>query len=98
MNVMTILILPLLLSTSVFATQTFQVHSGICLGKQLVSQSSLVVKNNSKASMVLGNDLAYDVTINPQSDTQIAVNAILKVDDDSIASDMFVMERQKANI
>lgn len=88
----------LLASMSSFAANKYQVSTSIYSDSMLVASPTMVVEADKVASISLGTDLRYDLTINPKEDKTAGVMTTIKIGDNTISPAFNVTYGKEASI
>ncbi len=79
-----LLVTALLASASCFAADTYQVSTSVYSQGKLVASPTMVVEADKMASITMGNDFSYNLTVKPNQDETVGVVAAVTVGDSTI--------------
>jgi hypothetical protein len=71
-------------SVSCFAAQTYQVSTSVYANGELVASPVMVVEADKMASITIGDDFSYNLTVRPNHDETVDVTTAVKVGSDTV--------------
>jgi hypothetical protein len=71
-------------SVSCFAAQTYQVSTSVYTDGELVASPVMVVEADKMASITIGDDFSYNLTVRPNHDETVDVTTAVKVGSDTV--------------
>ncbi len=71
-------------SVSCFAAQTYQVSTSVYADGELVASPVMVVEADKMASITIGDDFSYNLTVRPNHDETVDVTTAVKVGSDTV--------------
>jgi len=71
-------------SVSCFAAQTYQVSTSVYADGELVASPVMVVEADKMASIIIGDDFSYNLTVRPNHDETVDVTTAVKVGSDTV--------------
>lgn len=79
-----LLVTALLASVSCFAAETYQVSTAVYSQGKLVASPTMVVEADKMASITVGNNFSYNLTVKPNQDATAGVVTAITVGDSTI--------------
>ena len=79
-----LLVLSLFASVSCFAEDTYQVSTSVYENRELVASPVIVVETDKMASITIGNDFSYNLTVKPNRDETVGVITAITVGNHTI--------------
>ncbi|GHG66549.1 hypothetical protein GCM10010919_14330 [Alishewanella longhuensis] len=92
------LVTALLASASCFAADTYQVSESVYSQGKLVASPTIVVEADKMASITMGNNFSYNLTVKPNQDETAGVVAAVTVGDSTINPSFTVAYGKEATI
>lgn len=71
-------------SMSCFAAETYQVSTSVYANGELVASPVMVVEADKMASITIGDDFSYNLTVKPNQDETVNVTTAVTVGNDTI--------------
>ncbi len=79
-----LLIAVLLSSVSCFAAETYQVSTSVYAKGKLIASPIMVVEADKMASITIGDDVSYNLTVKPNQDDTVDVTTAVTVGNDTV--------------
>lgn len=76
--------LSLLTFLSCFAAETYQVSTSVYVNGELVASPVMVVEAGKMASITIGDDFSYNLTVKPNQDETVGITTAVTVDSDTV--------------
>lgn len=93
-----VLVASLLVSASCFAAQTYQVSTSVHVDGELIASPVMVVEADKMASITIGNDFRYNLTVKPNQDDTVDVITAVTLGKDTITPSFTVAYGKEATM
>ncbi|MBY0420285.1 MAG: hypothetical protein K2W88_19715 [Pararheinheimera sp.] len=95
---MGLLMASLLASVSCFAAELYQVSTSVYANAELVASPVMVVEADKMASIAIGNDFSYNLTVKPNNDETVDVLIAITVLNDRVTPSFTVAYGEEATM
>ncbi|MBD1582186.1 hypothetical protein [Pseudoalteromonas sp. S16_S37] len=93
-----LLVTAILASVSCFAAQTYQVSTSVYSQGKLVGAPTMIVEADKMASFAMDNGFSYNLTVKPNQDETVGVEAAVTVGDSTINPSFTVIYDKEATL
>ncbi|NYR13594.1 hypothetical protein HC000_14130 [Pseudoalteromonas sp. MIP2626] len=90
--------LSLLASVSCFAAETYQVSTSVYANGELIASPVMVVEADKMASITIGNDFSYNLTVKPNRDETVGIITAVTVGNDTVTPSFTVAYGKEATM
>lgn len=85
-------------TTSASATSAYQIDSRVYNGGKLVASPVMIVEADKLASMSIGSDFDYKVTLTPMSESTVKIATSIRIGTDTTEPEMVVEYGKPASV
>lgn len=93
-----VLVASLFVSASCFAGDIYEVSTSVHVGGELVAAPIVFVEADKMATVSIGDDFSYDVTVSPKQDNTAQVLTAVTVGDDKVTPSFNVAYGESASM